>query len=182
MKKILTGMLILLTVQFANAQSEDENTFKKLKVDVSLGYAIPQGSGTKGGAIFVIEPKYAVLQEVSVGLRMEGAALANIDASGNTGKVTVLGSYLATGDYYFTSNKFRPFAGVGAGLYQSASASITSDYSTVVTPTTSQFGFMARAGFEYGHLRLGVEYNVLKKNQSYLGLKFGVCIGGGRKE
>ena len=182
MKKILTGMLVLLTVQFANAQSDDGYSFKKFKVDVSFGYAVPQGSGTKGGAITVIEPKYAVLPEVSVGLRLEGAALANIDASGNAGKITVLGSYLATGDYYFTSDRFRPFAGAGAGLYKSASANMSNDYSTVITPTTSQFGFMARAGFEFGHLRLGVEYNFLKQSQSYLGVKFGVCIGGGRIE
>ena len=181
MKKILAGMLILLTVQFANAQSEDENTFKKFKVDVSFGYAVPQGSGTKGGALFVIEPKYAVLQQLSVGLRMEGAALASIDARGNTGNVTVLGSYLATGDYYFSNNKFRPFAGAGAGIYTSASASFSDYYNTVVTPATSQFGFMARAGFELGHLRLGVEYNFLKQKQGYLGVKLGVCIGGGRK-
>lgn len=182
MKKILTGMLILLTVQFVNAQSEDENTFKKFKVDVSFGYAVPQGSGTKGGGLFVIEPKYAVVPEVSVGLRIEGAAMANIDASGSAGKISVLQSYLGTGDYYFTSNRFRPFAGAGAGLYKSASAFVSDSSSTVIMPSTSQFGFMARAGFEFGHFRLGVEYNFLKQNQSYLGVKFGVCIGGGRIE
>ena len=183
MKRTLTCMLIFLSVQFAKAQSESEseNTFKKFKVDLSLGYAVPQGSATKGGVIFVIEPKYAVIPQVSVGLRMEGAALASIDASGNNGNVTVLGSYLATGDYYFNNNKFRPFGGVGTGVYTTASASINYGSTTVTQEATSQFGFMARGGFEYGHLRFGVEYNFLKQNAGYLGIKLGVCIGGGRK-
>ncbi len=41
-----------------------------------------------------------------------------------SGDVNASASYLATGDYYFTTNKFRPFAGVGAGLYSLASANL----------------------------------------------------------
>lgn len=182
MKKTLAFLLIILTVQLAKAQNEADDTFKKFKVDVSLGYAIPQGSGTKGGIIFVIEPKYAVLQQFSVGLRMEAAALVdNLDYNGNSGTVTVLGSYLATGDYYFTNSKFRPFAGIGAGVYRSASGTFVDGNNTSTTQTASQFGFMARGGFELGHLRVGIEYNFLKENAGYLGLKLGVCFGGGRK-
>ena len=182
MKKLFTCFLLITIFQFAKAQNDGENTFKKFKVDLSLGYAVPQGSATKGGVIVVIEPKYAVMPELSVGIRMETAALASIDASGNSGNVRVLGSYLATGDYYFSNNKFRPFGGIGAGLYNSASATFSQGTSTVYIPATSQFGVMARAGFEYGHLRLGVEYNFLKQKAGYLGLKLGVCIGGGRKD
>ena len=40
---------------------------------------------------------------------------------------------------------------------------------------------MARTGFEYGHLRMGIEYNFLADKAGYLGIKLGVCIGGGRK-
>ena len=35
---------------------------------------------------------------------------------------------------------------------------------------------MARAGFEYGHFRLGVEYNFVKDKSGYLGLKLGVIL------
>lgn len=178
MKKTMTLMLIILTAQFSYAQKGDR-TFKKFKTDVSLGYAIPQGSGTKGGVIFVIEPKYAVLDQLSVGIRMEGAALANIDANGQSGTVRVLGSYLATGDYYFTNNKFRPFAGVGAGIFTMASVDIKDTNQQI--PQSSEFGFMARTGFEYGHLRLGAEYNFLKNKAGYFGIKIGATIGGGRK-
>jgi hypothetical protein len=40
---------------------------------------------------------------------------------------------------------------------------------------------MTRAGFEYGHLRLGVEYNFVGDKMGYLGFKIGAVIGGGRK-
>ena len=53
-------MLFMLAAQFSFAQKNGDRIFKKFKTDVSLGYAIPQGSGTKGAVIFVIETKYAV--------------------------------------------------------------------------------------------------------------------------
>lgn len=98
----------------ANAQSSDE--LRPFKVDVSLGYAIPGGSGSKGGVIFAVEPKYAVLSNLALGLRMEAAVVARItglDANGNaqSADVKASGSYLATGDYYFSDNyALRPFA------------------------------------------------------------------------
>ncbi len=180
MKKTLSLFVFLLTVCVARAQDEPSTQlFKKFKVDVSLGYAVPQGSGTKGGVIFVIEPKYAVMEQLSVGLRMEGAALANVDLNGEKGEVRILGSYLATGDYYFNNNKFRPFAGAGGGIFTMASIDIENTEADI--PRSSEFGFMARAGFEYGHFRLGVEYNFLPEKAGYLGIKLGACIGGGRK-
>jgi outer membrane protein W len=183
MKKLITFALALLVFQLVNAQETSDRIFKKFKVDVSLGYAIPQestGGGTKGGALFVIEPKYAVMEELSVGLRMEAAVMASISSSGQSGSAKANASYLATGDYYFSNNKFRPFGGAGAGIF--TYASVSSDNPAINSiPINSKFGFMARGGFEYGHLRLGVEYNFVADKAGYLGLKIGACIGGGRK-
>lgn len=181
MKKIFALMFTFTLAQFAMSQTEKSNgrIFKKFKVDVSIGYAKPQSSDTKAGAIFVIEPKYAVLDQLSVGARLEAAALANIDVNGDNSKVRLLGSYLGTADYYFTNNKFRPFAGAGAGMFTMASIDVEGTNEKI--PSTSTFGFMARAGFEYGHLRLGLEYNFLKEKAGYFGVKLGACIGGGRK-
>jgi outer membrane protein X len=186
MKKLITFSLALFVFQFVNAQESEtgDRVFKKFKVDVSLGYAMPQesgGSGTKAGALFVIEPKYAVKDEISVGLRMEGAVMANVDLDGESGSAKANYSYLATGDYYFSNNKFRPFAGAGTGIYTFASVDFDSDTSLDNIPVSSKFGFMARGGFEYGHLRLGVEYNFVGQKMGYLGLKIGAVIGGGRK-
>ena len=185
MKKLITLAVIFFTTQSAFAQTEKvpgERTFKKFKTDVSFGYAKPQSSLTNGGALFAIEPKYAVMDQLAVGLRIEAAVTVRIDNTGaKSSSASANGSYLLTGDYYINNNKFRPFAGAGAGIFTTA----TVDDNTVLTssgslPTSSKFGFMTRVGFEYGHLRMGAEYNFVANKAGYLGLKIGVCIGGGR--
>ena len=183
MKKLITFAFALCIFQLVHAQEESDRIFKKFKVDVSLGYAVPQesgGSGTSAGALFAVEPKYAVMDELSVGLRIEAAVMANIDADGENGTAKANASYLATGDYYFSNNKFRPFLGAGPGIYTYAKVS-TEDENIDNIPVNSKFGFMARGGFEYGHLRLGVEYNFVADKAGYLGIKLGAVIGGGRK-
>lgn len=186
MKKVITLALVLLVINASYAQEDGEQVFKKFKADISLGYALPQGSGVKGGFLFVIEPKYAVIQQLSVGLRIESAILVNDVATdvntGNSGKAKSLQSYLATGDYYFTNNKFRPFVGGGAGIFSVTSYLVLNSNAAVLVPAKSKFGFMARGGFEAGHFRLGLEYNFLSEKDSYLGIKVGACIGGGRKQ
>lgn len=182
----------LVIVTAANAQE-----FKPFKVDVSTGYAIPSGNGAKGGVLFVVEPKYAVIPNLSVGFRMEIAVMARgmVDAQGQTGEVNVKasGSYLATGDYYFTSNTVRPFAGAGAGLFTLASATVN-DNNGGVSGAKSKFGGLVRGGVEISHFRLGVEYNLVgdtdimdatnskigTSKNSYIGIKIGATIGGGR--
>jgi outer membrane protein X len=194
MKQLLTILFLGASVWMAQGQEASPGRiFKPFKVDVSLGYAIPQGTGAKGGLIFAVEPKYAVTEAISVGLRLEGAAmvrgLSNTNDPDNLdGEVSAAGSYLATGDYYFSTNKFRPFLGGGFGLYQIASATIVNGSSNLETPSSSEFGGMIRGGFEAGHFRLGVEYNFVPETtfqnntfkNGYLGIKLGVCIGGGR--
>lgn len=185
MKKLITFAFALLVFQMVNAQETSDRVFKKFKVDVSLGYAVPQVSGSGGtnaGALFAIEPKYAVMDQLSVGLRMEAAVMANIDMEGEKGSAKANLSYLATGDYYFSNKRFRPFGGVGAGMFTYASISSEDEGADLDNiPIDSKFGFMARGGFEYGHLRVGVEYNFVADKAGYLGLKIGAVIGGGRK-
>lgn len=201
MKKLTFSILLLASVAIAKAQSE--SPFKPFKVDVSVGYAIPGGEGAKGGVIFVVEPKYEVIPNLSAGLRMEAAVMArgSVDASGNTAEVDVkaAGSYLLTGDYYFSQNTFRPFAGAGLGIYSLAAASANSNGVSSSVSASSKFGEMVRVGFELSHFRVGVEYNIVPSTKietinastgakttyttknGYLGIKAGFCIGGGRK-
>jgi outer membrane protein X len=166
-----------------------------------LGYAIPGGKGSKGGVLFAVEPKYSVMSSLALGLRMEGAVVARFsgyDDNGNPNDVSVKasGSYLATGDYYFSDNySFRPFAGAGAGIFSLASVETNSTSGEVSAGT--KFGGMIRAGFELSHFRLGLGYNLVPKTtfegydengnltsgltskNSYIGIKLGVCLGGG---
>ncbi len=203
MKKLLFTTLILVMALSVKtfAQKKDSDTeFKPFKVNVSLGYAIPiGGTGSKAGVLFAIEPKYAVMQELSLGLRLEGAVtLSGVDlnsgTSNSSASAKAAASYLVTGDYYFSNNDFRPFLGAGIGIFTTASAQLSSSNPNLASG--SKFGGMIRGGFEYGHGRLGIEYNFVGKTtvppsspgyndgydvkNSYIGIKLGVNIGGGR--
>ena len=74
MKKQFSILTVLFLLFALTMQAQDENSggriFKKFKVDVSFGYAMPQesqGPGNKAGVLFAIEPKFAVIDELSVG-------------------------------------------------------------------------------------------------------------------
>jgi outer membrane protein X len=189
MKNLFLAPLLLC------ALSTYAQTFKPFKVNVSVGYAVPGGSGSKSGFLFAVEPKYALDDNLTLGLRIEEAALLRAANDGTNADAKLNGSYVATGDYYFNTNPFRPFVGAGLGLYSVTGAAALNDGTTADFSGT-KFGGFPRVGFEYGHLRFALEYNLVAKtsvtdqlaggsstgsiNNSYLGIKLGVCIGGGR--
>ncbi len=201
MKNLLAIVFFSSILSFSSNAQESE--YKPFKVDISLGYAIPGGKGAKGGILFAVEPKYAVISNLSVGLRMEGAVVARFNGYDENGdvmdaSVKAAGSYLATGDYYYNTNSsFRPFTGAGAGIFSLASVEVNSTSGEV--SGGSKFGGMFRTGFELSHFRFGFKYNIVPKttfdgfdengnpttgltsNNSYMGIKLGVCIGGGKK-
>lgn len=201
--KNLLAIFILSSTITLSTKGQDAVNLKPFKVDLSIGYAIPGGEGTKGGIVLAVEPKYAVIPNLAVGLRMEGAIIAKFsgyDENGNAmnTKVKAAGSYLATGDYYFTNNyALRPFVGAGAGIFSLAGIEVNSSSENI--SGGSKFGGMVRGGIEAGHFRLGLEYNIVPKttfegydsdgnyvtgltsSNNYFGIKIGACIGGGRK-
>jgi len=202
MKNLLAIVILSSTISLS-AKGQDAVNLKPFKVDLSVGYAIPGGEGTKGGIVLAVEPKYAVIPNLAIGLRMEGAIIAKFsgyDEDGNAmnTKVKAAGSYLATGDYYFTNNyALRPFAGVGAGIFSLAGIEVNSSSENI--SGGSKFGGMVRGGIEAGHFRIGLEYNIVPKttfegydsngnfvtgltsSNNYMGIKIGAVIGGGRK-
>ena len=201
MKKICL-VLALGTILSLPTIAQKSTELKPFKCDVSLGYAIPGGSGSKGGILFAVEPKYNVMSRLAVGLRLEGALVARVGSSydqyGNPENVSVKvsSSYLATGDYYLTDNyNLRPFVGAGAGLF--LLAGVESNQSSGEVSSGSKFGGLVRAGIEISHFRVGFEYNLVPKTtfagwdadgnvitclsskNSYIGIKLGACFGGG---
>ena len=190
--------LAISAVVCATAQ---DLTFKPFKVDIAAGYAIPGGSGSKGGVLFAVEPKYAINDNITVGLRMEGALVARISGTNATGEfengeIKAAGSYLATGDYYFNTNPVRPFAGAGVGIFTVAGASADANGSEAAGGG-NKFGGVIRGGMETGHFRAAVEYNLVgssnlpgfdsngnattvKSKNGYIGIKIGFFIGGGK--
>lgn len=114
-------------------------------------------------------------------------------------------SYTVNGQYYFSNATFRPFAGLGLGIYSLASASVSvsgSSSSTSASASGSEFGFYPRVGFDLGHFTMQIEYNIIpattseitvtsgtsgtsivstESKNSYLGIKAGFFISGGKK-
>jgi outer membrane protein W len=189
MKKLSFMLAFVAATIAVNAQSK---TFKPFKVDFAMGYAIPGGSGAKGGVLFAVEPKYALNDNLTLGVRFEGAVMARATVDPTTGEMTsgsvkAAGSYLLTGDYFINTNKFRPFIGVGAGLYSTAAAKVEMNSTTGTEEVSAGtlFGAAPRVGFEFGHFRMAVEYNIAGKtgsiNNNYMGIKLGFFAGGGRR-
>lgn len=211
MKKTLL-LIILFGAGIMIAQAQE---YKPVKVGIGLGYASPGGSGAKGGVLFYLEPAYRVNDQIAVGLRLESAVMArgysisgtstssNVDLS-----VSANGSYTVNGQYYFSNNTFRPFAGLGFGIYSLASVKASassgtggSTSSAEVAASASKFGFYPRVGFDLGHFNMMIEYNIIpstksdvvistgtgtttatsESKNSYLGIKFGFFFGGGKK-
>ncbi len=189
--KFLFTILTFITALSVTAQDKFEmvKNYKPFKVDLGMGYARPEGNGSKAGVLLYIEPKYNLLNKLSVGLKTEATAMARgyvgIDGSAINGEAGLSLSFLATGDYYFTNHLVRPFIGGGAGIYNLVGVNATlAGGGSVQIPAVTKFGGMARAGIEIWHIRAGVEYNFIGKtnaiSNNYLGLKIGIVLGGGK--
>ena len=192
--KQLILCLALTAIGISTITAQDgERIFKRFKGDVSLGYAQRLGNGGAGGVLFAMEPKFAILDQLWVGLRIEGAVMSKAISSNNVysdDDAILSGSYVATADYYFTNNySVRPFVGGGVGVF-----SIVSDLTDYYDDNLSyKFGGLIRAGVEIKHFRFGLEYNMtpaatsyslgtpstVSGTTSYIGIKAGVCFGGG---
>lgn len=182
MKKTLFSIALCLFVMTASAQDRE---FKSFKFDIALGLAMPtDGNGVKAGGLIAIQPHYRVTDNFALGLRLEGAGIGYVydDTYGDQQvDVKVVSSYCASGEFYFNKNRFRPFVGAGAGLFDSqAATSSNGGGSVVLGERAKSFGFYPEVGFEAGHFRLCADYNVTGHNLSYFSLKIGAFFGGGR--
>lgn len=181
MKKLLLIAAMAFVGSTAFGQADNYRAFK---VDLGFGYAAGMGD-LDGGLLWYIEPKYNVTDNIAAGLKLEQAALVAV-SEGNTAALAVL-TYQLTGDYYFGEDKVRFFGGLGLGMFGVASAKIEDDQGNVENIEVggeSVFGISPRVGVLLGHLRIGLEYNLIFADNidpNYLGVKLGFEIGGGRK-
>ncbi|HEY5744527.1 MAG TPA: outer membrane beta-barrel protein [Chryseolinea sp.] len=204
--KILLTCFALTCILVASAQN-----FKKFRVGVGVGYAKPSGSGSQGGGLVYLEPSYRLSDVLSLGLRVESAIVAR-GLSGSSidmerFDLSAQASYTLNMQYYLGTNNFRPFLGVGFGLY-SLSAMKTDvvvfdvtgqgqlqvhTESVSLSDAQSKLGFYPRLGFDLGHFTLSIDYNFIANTKttvsgsdasfknSYLGVRLGANFGGGRK-
>ncbi|HTH55477.1 MAG TPA: outer membrane beta-barrel protein [Cyclobacteriaceae bacterium] len=193
MKKITYVMafaMLASTVSFAQE-------YKKFKVGVGLGYAMASGSGSSGGVLFAIEPAYRLKDNISIGIKLEDAVIVRGFSQSTTSaslSAAALASSTFNGQYYFGSTSFRPFVGLGCGLYQlaSVSESVSSGGSTVTIGAAAEtkLGFYPRIGFDNRHFNVTIDYNIIPStdlgggnnlNNSYIGFRVGAFFGGGKK-
>lgn len=194
MKACILSLLCLIA---ASAAAQE---YKPFKVNLSIGYARPVGPGASGGFLFALEPRYGLSDRFDLGLRVEtGVTARSISYNGVNGDADLKGivSAIGTATYFLSTGEVRPYIGVGGGLYSLAGTTVkitnnqTTDSQSLVADTS--IGFMGRAGVKFGHVNLAAEYNVipdtkvtlqtasLVSKNSYVGLKLGVDLGGGRR-
>lgn len=194
MKKIL-GTVFIMGVLLQGIYAQEEGKFR---LGLDVGYAIPDG---EGGILVALEPKYNIANNMNVGLRVEGAALAK-DVNSNEFSTEAEGTFnvsvLGTFDYYFntsSTSSFAPFIGGGLGYYALTDVEINdNDFTNQVTieretEVEDKFGGLIRAGVEWGKFRLAASYNIVGDsdlgngvdvNNSYVGLSLGFYAGGGK--
>jgi len=187
--------LILVSFFLAFAVVVNAQDYKKFRVGLGLGYAISGGNGASGGVLATIEPGYRLQDNILLGLRLE-SALVTRGFSEDLGDsfsfdVAAIGSYTVNGQYYFNNNGFRPFVGLGLGLYSLAAISVESEGQEVgEVDAETKFGFYPRVGFDAGHFTLAMDYNLIPSTtvegadgefkNSYIGIRAGFFIGGGK--
>src|SRR5690606_27365452 len=178
MKRIAT-VLFLVAITAAGASAQE---FKTFRVGLGAGYAMPGGKGAKAGALFYLEPGYRISDQLLANLRMEWAVIARGFADEQSAEVDVaaMGSYTLNGQYYFNNNNFRPFAGLGLGIYSLAAVSVEASAgggSVDAVAAKSKFGFYPRVGFDAGHFQFSLDYNIVPETNgvknSYLGIRLG---------
>lgn len=189
MKKLFFIISLFAASTAVQAQSK---MYKPVKVDLALGY----GFGNAKGVVFSLEPKYNIQDQIAIGLRMEGALLGGMeiesDANGATDaeiSISAINSYLVTGEYYLSNNSFRPLVGLGTGVYSMGSISTSTNDDNLEDGNVdvgTRFGLAPRVGFEVGHFRMGLEYNLITGqpkdfNRNYFATKIGFFFGGGKR-
>jgi outer membrane protein X len=178
MKKLFFSIVLLCGVALT-AQAQE---FTPFRVDGGAGYGVPFTDGVDGGVLFYLEPKYEVIPQLSVGIRWEGALFASASEGVS---VKLSSAYMATGDYFFNNNKFRPFVGLGLGAYSIGGAEIEINGQTLESDGDTNFGALLRAGFDVSHFRLALAYNYGGKSGDetfhFFSATVGFYIGGGKR-
>lgn len=202
MKSLIFSVLVGMLPFVALAQND-----KPFKVNVAAGYALPteKGGGTglsKGGFVYSIEPQYRIINNVDVGVRIEQAFIQRSEAIDKViflpTKTTSVLSGLVTLNYTLNlSGTFRPFVGIGGGVYYAGESNqvYRSGSSSVPypLPATAILGGMGRVGVKFGAFSVLADYNVVSDTQvtnnatkltlsaknSYFSLKAGFTFGGG---
>lgn len=150
------AVLSLYTATFAQAP-------KNVRINGGIQYnfpellfntKIPTYNRQNEGFAVCIHPKLLLNKHISLGLNLEYALVTEKSMVINNQVMDVINTFnllslVPTANYYFTTNRVRPFAGLGLGLYHSLSHK-----------PSVLFGGRAAAGVNvYDVFELSLEYN-----------------------
>lgn len=193
MKKVFLAIIAL--VVFTTGYSQKKDGFR---VGLDFGF-VPSSGG--GGALFSLEPKYNIEDNMNIGLRIGVAGKVrnvNFSDSNSSAKASASNSYVATYDYYFNKAEktFVPYLGAGLGYYSIANVEYddTDNSNDLNIDASGKMGGLIRGGFELGKFRMGLEYNLVPEStfqditgnkkgtvaNSYFGIHLGFFVGGGK--
>lgn len=113
MKKMALLQVVARSYQSLRAQN-DSIHLEPFKMDLGLGYANPpNGIQSKLGGAFSLEPQYAVINQLDIGLRLEADLMINTTKPVKNEKDPAVfnGLERVTVDYYFTHTGFHPCVG-----------------------------------------------------------------------
>ena len=159
MKKILLFTLLYSFLSAFSILSAQE--YKKLRVGIGTGAGFNFITGDDPLTLIYLEAGYKISDQLLIGLRFQNT----VGVQGRN-----INSYSIVGQYYFSNKIFRPFVGLGFGLYREVS-------------WKNGIGVFPRVGFDVRHFTLNLDFEMIGSNidMSYLTLKIGFTIGGGRK-
>ena len=175
MKKVLLSICaVVLFAYAANAQ---------FHIELGPNFNLPQGDFADSydlGIGFYIEPKYAMTENIDLGLYIGTNGFAGGDFTQGgisaSAAATSIVPVLATGTYRFSESTVTPYAGLGLGMYFAKGAEITiQGVGTSEASSESKFGFAPRAGVYIGRLNLGAAYNIVS-DANYIQINLGVRI------
>ncbi|MBC6411087.1 MAG: hypothetical protein GDA42_11660 [Ekhidna sp.] len=165
-KLLLIICLIVTSAISANAQFHIELGINGNSPQGDFGDTYDLGIG------FYVEPKYAVSENIDLGLLIGRNAFGGVNDDVNTAKSF---NILPTGTYRFSTNNVTPYVGAGLGLYSFDFGSIFGSIIGGGDDTSTEFGFAPRVGIYIGKLNLGVAYNVVK-DLNFLQYNLGIRI------
>ena len=183
------NILILLLTLTISSQAQD---YKPFQLHLGIGQAAHIDGG--GGVLLAIEPAYRLSDDVALGIKGEfigtNREVPDIDI-----EFGWINSYTANIKFYLTDSEFRPFFGVGGGVYLLKNLDYSTEEGEVLIDLGNVAGFYPRIGFDYKHFSFNVDYNFIEGeasvptgnrnyqvvNSSFIGFRVGGFLFGGKR-
>lgn len=203
MHRYLGGFLALAALLAgAHVAAAQAANYNPIRVDSGLSGTYVSASG-RGGFGAVVEPKFSIHDQVSVGFRFEAAVMfgGSFGSDGSTKmELGAAAAVLAKGEYLLTTGTIRPFVGLGLGMIDIASQSVAAGPMTAAIDQRAgrYFGVAPQLGIDLGRMRLAATYNAIlgadievhqtiggvdqsaSYSQNYLTFEMSFRFGGGR--